>query len=49
MTVSVFYTILVAFFPYVSEINWSKSKCPYKLVGLDHFRPTIEEKFQFLN
>ena len=36
---------LVAFFPYVSDVNWSKSKCPYKLVGLEHF--TIEEKYQF--
>ena len=47
MTVGLFYTVLVAFFPYVSEVNWSKAKWPYKLMGLNHFRPTIEEKYQF--
>ena len=48
MTVGVFYTILVAFCPYVSEVNWSKSKCPYiNWWALLTLGPTIEEKFQF--
>ena len=46
MTVGVFYTILVAFFPvFLRGILIQVKMSLYKLMGLDHFRPTIEEKY----